>query len=485
MKNSPSRYDSTSVLSIFEYSKELLGKSLFEAVAMFSPNVSKTQLKIKGKGGLGQMVEKFYYGYTPNNKAEADFAMAQLELKTTPLKKTRTGFAIKERLVCDVIDFCAIVDVDFEHSPFYKKSLLMLILFYLHQNGVEKYDLEFIYSVLWKLKGKDLQIIKHDYEVIVEKIRQGKAHELSEGDTMYLGACRKGQKGEALRKQPFNEIGAPKRAFALKTAYMRTILRYVESTGKNMVSNIKLTAPLFQLVTEEQLKYKSFEQIITERLMVYRGYDYKQIARAFDVCILPTEKSKYDHATRTILYKGINKIENTEEIAKAGIIVKNIRLRKTGNIKESMSFKNIDYQEVCDNADFYQSEWYDLITSRFMFIVYKETDIPIKEKSLWVNESERYVLDKVVFWTMPEGDMELAESFWKNIRENVLADNYYTEQDNTYWRLADHRNFHVRPKGKNRMDVQFSPLSGRCVPKVCYWFNSEYVKAIIQSNQNI
>ena len=37
----------------------------------------------------------------------------------------------------------------------------------------------------------DIKIIKNDFEIIVEKIKAGKAHELSEGDTMYLGAAPK------------------------------------------------------------------------------------------------------------------------------------------------------------------------------------------------------------------------------------------------------------------------------------------------------
>ena len=33
----------------------------------------------------------------------------------------------------------------------------------------------------------DLEIIKKDWELIKQKIANGKAHELSEGDTFYLG----------------------------------------------------------------------------------------------------------------------------------------------------------------------------------------------------------------------------------------------------------------------------------------------------------
>lgn len=88
------------------------------------------------------------------------------------------------------------VNKPFTQSDIYKKCRLMLLLFYLHISGVDVIDLKFIYSVLWSLPEKDLLIIEQDYKKIVEKISTGHAHELSEGDTTYLGACRKGQKGD-------------------------------------------------------------------------------------------------------------------------------------------------------------------------------------------------------------------------------------------------------------------------------------------------
>lgn len=203
-------YDIKNATSIFEYSKGLLGKSLRDFIwENYEPK--------KGKGSLGQMVENIFFLLETNNYAGADFSEAGMELKCTPLKKGKNDeYLIKERLVCNMINYCEVIKDDFEHSHFYLKCQLMLLLFYLHQSNSSNLDLEFIFSVLWKLPEKDLMIIRHDYEVIVEKIKQGKAHELSEGDTMYLGACRKGQKGESLMKQPFNkDVDAPRRAFCI------------------------------------------------------------------------------------------------------------------------------------------------------------------------------------------------------------------------------------------------------------------------------
>ena len=205
-------YNIKDATSIFEYSKKILGKTLRDFVREgYEPK--------KGKGSLGQMVENIFFMLETNNYVGADFSEAGMELKCTPLKKSKQdNYLIKERLVCNMINYCEVVDEDFEHSHFYLKCQLMLLLFYLHKNNCDKLDLEFIFSVLWKLPKKDLLIIKHDYEVIIDKIKQGKAHELSEGDTMYLGACRKGQKGESLMKQPNNDINAPRRAFSIKMA---------------------------------------------------------------------------------------------------------------------------------------------------------------------------------------------------------------------------------------------------------------------------
>ena len=93
-------YDKTDKWSILEFSKKLLGKSLEEAVA---PDVIDPK---RGKGQLGQLVEVYFFGIDNNSRQEADFPEAGLELKVTPLKELKDKtLAIKERLVCTMIDF--------------------------------------------------------------------------------------------------------------------------------------------------------------------------------------------------------------------------------------------------------------------------------------------------------------------------------------------------------------------------------------------
>lgn len=180
-------------MSIFNYSRHLIGNSLHSLLGD-----SAIKNKRKGKGGLGQMVEELFFKYDVNSNRDADFAEAHVELKCTPLLKSKTedSYRIKERLVCTMIDYFEIVNTTFENSHLLSKCQLMLILFYLHVKGKAIYDYEFLFRILWQLPEKDLTIIKRDYETIADKVKRGEAHLLSEGDTLYLGACRKGQKGD-------------------------------------------------------------------------------------------------------------------------------------------------------------------------------------------------------------------------------------------------------------------------------------------------
>ncbi len=454
-------YDKTSAESIFEYSKQLLGKTLRD----FVWDGYETK---RGKGGIGQMVENIFFYLETNSNPSSDFSEAKLELKCTPLKNAKdNSLLIKERLVCNIINYFTVVNEDFEHSHFYLKCQLMLILFYLHQNDFDKLDFQFLYSLLWQIPEKDLLIIRHDYKVIVDKIKHGKAHELSEGDTLYLGACRKGQKGEPLKKQPFNtERDAPQRAFCLKTAYMRTILSFVLSSGKNAISNVPGIKQ--ELVPLSALRSESFEDIILKRFSPYLHKQYRFIAGIKGVDLTNEPKNKFAIIANSIVAsEKCANVNRSEEFIKAGLTMKTIRVQANGNIKEAMSFENIDYIEVAECDDWFDSRLYELFSSRFMFVVFREKHL--KEGD--------YELDDVFFWTMPQKDLDWAENYWKHIKDMVLANQI---SEDYWWKAVDKKKFHVRPKAQKASDTAPTPFGNRA-KKFCYWFNNDYVREIIDN----
>ncbi|MBR3456222.1 MAG: hypothetical protein IKH26_12985 [Bacteroidaceae bacterium] len=474
-------YDKTSAISIFDYSKLLLDHCLRD----YAPENTE---EYSGKGGLGQLVEKVFFEYEPNNDDGPDFAEAGLELKCTPLKySVKQELLIKERLVGGMINYYEDYGKSFEQSHFYKKCLLMLILFYLHQANTSRFDLKFLYALLWKLPEKDLIIIRNDYEIIMKKINSGMAHTLSEGDTMYLGACRKGQKGDSLERQRNTSIGAPRRAWSLKTSYMRTLLDFIQSKEQKACTNLEImTIPKEEVTSLDMLRHHTFDEIVIGRFEPFYNMNCNSVFEQFGIR-MTRAKNKYAIMANVIASNNtLTNVNLSEEFLKAGLMMKTIRIEKNGRIKESMSFENIDYQEVYDCDEWTDSRLYEIFSNRFLFVIFKATDGKIKIPSKKGSDKEfdledEYVLQKAFFWTMPQEDLVIAEEYWKDIREQVLNDNIH---DGAFWKIENHRNFHVRPKAQKGFDRDISPVTGlRTADKFCYWFNKEYVEKIIRDNE--
>ena len=480
-------YDKTSIASIFEYSKRLIGHSLNEVVDKSLFN--EQNLQGQGKGGLGQMIEKYYFRYDINNAPTPDFQEAGLELKATGLKKDKKGeLQIKERLVCDMIDYCAVVNEQFETSLFYLKCRIMLLIFYLYEKGVSKWDLRYIYTVIWQLPEKDLLIIKQDFDTIVNKIKRGEAHELSEGDTEYLAACRKGKKGEKARKQPFSDILAPKRAFSLKPAYMRTVLSYVKDQEKSDVSNIEIPSIATGLVTEADLKENTLESIILKRIEPWIGKSIQDTIDYYQPGLMVNAKDINYVASCMIIsdgtYNGRGKkhIENADEFVKSGLRLKTIPLFSDNRLKEAMSYENIDYEELYHNENWFDSTTYELFSSRFLFMVFRHPNI---SKGSFHYDYGPMILEKAFFWTMPQKDLKIAEEYWQDIRKHLKNNEIGLDHFwKACWSKKNGKHFHVRPKGtKNSyLGAADNPNGGKA-DKFCYWFNKEYVTNIIENNK--
>ena len=464
-------YNDKDINSIFNYSKQLINKCLRD----FVPEAEE----YKGKGGLGQLVEELFFKYDINSKQEADFAFVNAELKCTPLKRSAKNaeLLIKERLVCSMINYEEDWSKSFEQSHFYKKCLVMLIMFYLHQDKVSKLDLHFLFAVLWRIPEKDLLIIRQDYDTIISKIRSGKAETLSEGDTMYLGACRKGQKQDSLMTQHGSDVGAPRRAWSLKTTYMRIVLDEVKKNNVDgAYCNYDLTPKnVNELFSVDELRNHTVDYILTERFQSYLGLTYTDICDKLGINPI-IAKSKYFVVANAIASnKKIGNINTSEEFVKSGLTMKTLRINRNGNIKESMSFENIDYQEVYDCNEWTNSRLYELFTSRFLFVIYKETDRTLQLPN--GKTEQEYELHKVAFWTMPQADLDVAMEYWENIRDCVRQDHISPEY---FWSIKDNRHFHVRPKASLAKDLVDTP-NGTKAKKYSYWFNAQYVKNIIEN----
>jgi len=468
----PSNLDKTSVTAICQHAQALVGRTMAQAVPGLELKVNK-----RNKGDLGSIVERYYFEHDPPDVSEPDFDEAGLELKVTGVIAKRDGnIRAKERLVLTMINYEAIVDETWETSKFLKKCRLMLILFYEFDKSKDNLSRRFVLApVLHRLAKpttlleedslrvreafeieipiEDLNTIRHDWEKIQAKVRQGLAHELSEGDTTFLGACRKGSGGliEPLRYQPFSNHGAKARAFSFKPAYVN---RLINRLGRHSA-----------LVTGESLAQaavspsgQTFEESVLEGFSDYLGLTLEDIAKNLGYH-RPSKGYKGFHreVARRILLGGAIGIS---ELELEDVEMKSIRVNKDWKPNEAMSFPNFKYLEIVKER-WEDSKFCEKLERRFLFVVFRTDEQDVER------------LAKVFYWNMSYRDRQEARRVWLQTKKCVAKDARYLPTSRESY-VA-----HVRPKARNSRDTELTPQGLRLVKK-CFWLNREYIASILK-----
>lgn len=215
----------------------LVGKTLnqVQSAIIQDDNVSR----IKTKGSVGYVVES-YFGVTKNSAKQADIPALAIELKTSPLKysKSKGKLISKEPLSLNIIDYFEEAENRYiTESSLYKKNKDILFVFYIHDETKSRSEYIIKYVFIWIMDNTVLQELNSDYIKIVEKIKQGKAHEIHQNEHLYLTLCPKhGGRfkdpdcNKSKRGQPYSVEPAEIRAFRLKSNYMNIILdRYIKN----------------------------------------------------------------------------------------------------------------------------------------------------------------------------------------------------------------------------------------------------------------
>lgn len=442
--------------------KEEILKRAQEAINIPLKDIDKTGRLSTGKGAVGSIIEESWFGYSINSESEPDFPEAGVELKVTPYIIGKKGeIRAKERLVCNIINYMEEYDKTFKTSSFWHKCETMLLMSYEQIKDVPKGDYKIDKAVLFSFPIEDLVIIERDWNIIMKKVRDGEAHLISEGDTMYLAACTKGANASSVRKQPFSDVMAKQRAYSLKSSYMTQILnQYIFGTATNE-----------RIITDwKQLQNHSFEDVIVEKLRPYFGKTQEQLKKQFGM-----EDCNAKNLNEVLLAKmlGIKgKIAYTDEFQKACIVPKTIRVQRNGNIKENMSFPTFDFIKLSKETEWEESDLYNyLAPTKFLFVIFQE------------NDDGELVFDRVKFWNMPVDDLEEVHRVWQRtvdtIRNGVKLIPTSRGISNDLPKQSESPIAHVRPHGKDGSDKLPLP-DGRMMTKQCFWLNNSYIEKQIK-----
>lgn len=524
------------IREIKERGEASVGKMIKELVV--KENVDKWYASPRNKGWLGNAVEKDWFGLANNSRPEADFNNLGLELKCAGLKffKKENYWGAKERLVLNIFDFNEEHRKDFQNSSFLKKSKLVQLMLYKY-SPVNYYKFEgkeyptypdFImtHSILINLKDlldDDWAIIENDWKIIMDMIRQGRAEDISESMTQYLGAVTKGSKtAENQTKQPFSDKKAHRRAFSLRPSYMKEITkRIVQGELKSSITYASYQSDYPELLDTKQigekehiikelseLKQKTFEQIILDQLKPYYNMNKKVLAEKFDVRV----KKKNDKASSRLIAQKMfnlkNDLEETDEFMKAGIAVKivtvgsNQRKKASENRLTTEGFKlesDVSFiKDIC-NLDWEDTRVYDyLSTTKFLLVVYEETP-------------EGEIFKGAKFWYMPEDElMGTVKETWETIKQTLIngveltfkrvkkcASNKkgYKIENNLPSQVSGSQILHIRPSAdqsdyhesknsdllprpaiwKNRPEDMLDILTDNYMVKQAFWLNKNYM----------
>lgn len=448
--------------------KSAIGKTFRELKD--SELISFTEKELN-KGDLGQLVEKALYGIETNSESEPDFMPAGVELKVTPYKKNKgKSLSAKERLVLNIINYNTEYANDFKSSHFWFKNRRLQLLWYLHEANKEKLDFKITNELFLSLDfSDDLYQIEKDWYTIVNKIREGRAHELSEADTMYLGACTKGN-GTSMRTQPFSSEKAKQRAFCFKQSYMTQLVRKYIGDYEDVE----------KIVKDRNL---TFEDYIKSTLSKYQNKSVSELVKTFEVDSKKAKNLNFMLVSRMFGVKG--NLTETEEFKKANIVPKTITINSDKSIRESMSFPAFKFSEII-NEDWDTCELKEMFeTTKYLFCIFKieNNEKIFKGIKLWnmpgniISNDVRRCWEETVY-RIKNGVKLTIDS------KGLVSNNLPGSRDNLYVHVRPHTNKSAYKlqngfeKGNVKADADLLP-QGDYMTKQSFWINNSYLKEIV------
>lgn len=420
------------------------------------------------KGSLGGIIEEALFGIEANGESEPDFIDAGIELKVTPYRRNKDNtLSAKERLVLNMIDFMTEYKNEFFNSHFWFKNNRLEIIWYLHEDNKDKLDFKITHEVLMDLaESEDIKQIEQDWYTVINKIKLGKAHEISEADTMYLGACTKGANANSARKQPFSDILAKRRAFCFKQSYMTQLVRkYIGdySDVEKILTNTEQT----------------FDEFVNNVVNKYKGKTQKELMELFNI---ESSAKSINSIIVSRMFGVKGSLNETEEFLKANIIPKTVRIEENGRIKESMSFPAFKYSELI-NQEWETSDLRETLEStKYLFFVFKM-------------ENNEYVFKGIKLWNMPmliiDNEVQIM---WQKTVDVIKSGNIVKSvskgiRETNFPSVTQSKVCHVRPHARDAQDSYPLPVADKLTgateyTKHCFWFNRNYLEEILQEYIN-
>ena len=451
-------------------------------LGIFPDGISRDYGSRRYKGGLGVLIEERFFGYKANSEREPDFAEAGVELKATCFdivkRNHRSEKSAGERLSLTMIPFDEELPSNLFDSHLWYKCKRMLLVWYHRDRTIDPYDQTIEHVILFTPPEGDLKVIERDYSLIANLVQSGRADELSESLTVYLGAATKGANAASLKDQSYYAPGkkAKGRVFSFKRSYMDYVLRHYVLDEPEAESLIK---------DPRELGRKPLTQYVTQLIGQHIGKSDRELCE-----LLGIEYTGNKAQWTTIVY-GLLGIrgERAAEFEKAGIKVRTLRVEPGGRaLRESFPIMNIDFEGLAREDDWFESDLREhLIGLKYLLVVFEKAE-----------HGDCAVLKGCKIWGIPEDDLDgQMRLCWKKTVAALRGGISFTKMTDRTGRAIYHNNLpgithnsvgHVRPRaqkaayrfedgteiGNVGRDAERLP-DGRWMTRQAFWLNNSYM----------
>lgn len=451
-------YDPNDVTSVTNYAKQLLHTTLRLHLNQEQAEYSVSR---EGKGDFGNILEEGYFKIRNNNDKRPDILECGIEIKSGQVKVVRkTQDVLKERLKISMIDYMNGFEADsLKTSLLWPKLEKILLLLFRQDKNLARIDEECVFSGILSWSQDDIKQMSEDWLHIKHMVSSGKANEISEGQTWYLGACTAGSDSSSMRMAPG---GAAKvRAYTLKQSYLNFKLGYSNTVrGPKIILTPSPNQTLDEYILTNMRPY--FDKPI-DKIAVAIGRS------GLSESLAKNMRSKVARALLEEITGNYTQDISTdfEQFRKAGVIEKTVALEMDGRLVQAVSFPTFKWLDLNQESEWEDSELYNLLTRKFFFTVFKKL----------TNSMPIFI--GCFFWAMPDDELQVMKELWLDTKKKIKEGKY-----DDFIKISDRKLGHVRPHGRKAIDTYPTPQGGKQT-KSCFWLNAEYIKKIIKKELDV
>lgn len=475
------KLDLTSPESIADYARLLPGMTFRDVLGLgIAPDgVDRAYNARRYKGGMGTLLEERFFGYRANSDRGPDFRQARVELKVTCLDRRKDGgVSAGERLVLTMVPFDGPIEADLYSSHVWEKCSNILLVVYERDRGVDPYDQRIVFATMFTPPPEDLRIIEEDYRKIASIVRAGRAEELSEGLTSYLGACTKGASEATMWTEQHYppHSRAKRRAFCFKRKYMDYVLHHY------VMGQHDDAEPIVGSVSD--LDGTTFEGFVLEKINRCVGMSDRALCEKLGLEYTGNKAQWTKIAYALLGVRG----EAAEEFKKANVSVRAVRVEERGGVRESLSLETISFADLVDETWEKAPLKAYFEETRFLFVSFRA-------------KGGCFILEGARFWSMPPSDIEgplracwqqAQDTVRKGVELTVVSHGSRVRVENDLPKMKDNPVAHVRPHAsrswyrfEDGTTIGDSPSHGDVLPdgremtKQSFWLNGKYVYGIV------